>query len=88
MRHLFFAILLGACGVDDNIMDHRFDLATLPECPAGVDAPMAVHCDVARDTECHAPLSGIPQGQVCRCLCNGYWECDLIFVQCDGGMHD
>jgi len=85
MRSLVLLLLLPACG--DNVTDNG-DMQSVAACPAGVDAPMAVHCDTAKDTECRAPLSGIPQGQICRCLCNGYWECDLIAVMCDGGMHD
>jgi hypothetical protein len=86
MRNFVLLLLLTACG---ETVPGTVDMSTLPECPVGVDDAMhPIACDGTKDTECHAPLSGIPQGQTCRCLCGRYWECDLVFALCDGGAHD
>jgi hypothetical protein len=58
------------------------DLA--PPCPPGAGDFHGARCDPRVDTICSRPAPCY----MARCLCDGYWEADLILPICDGGAVD
>jgi hypothetical protein len=86
---LVFALAgLAACcdSASPLIGDPDLGAGALAACPSGAEAAQTATCDYGRDRQCQSPF-----GYVCRCLCNGYWECDQVRLECDpdGGVpHD
>ena len=58
----------------------------LPLCDPRAEQLNGLHCTYGVDNLCRSE-----HGYDCRCLCTGFWECDLIKVVCDpdaGTPHD
>jgi hypothetical protein len=71
MRNLLFALLL-ACGTSSSE----------PSCPVAAEAVHGATCKLGVDTTCKSQVGDYD----CHCLCDGYWECDLIVRLCDAGV--
>jgi len=87
---LTLALLGGGCGDDQGTtgaadLSVAVDLQTLaPPCPPGAGDFHVARCDPRVDTVCSCPAPCY----MARCLCDGYWEADLIKPICDGGAGD
>ncbi len=89
LRILAVVALLAGCGASSSPPPGGPDLAA-PDLGAGVitcdpraEAFHGLACRFGVDTTCRSSF-----GYDCRCLCDGYWECDLVLPICDGGTHD
>jgi hypothetical protein len=88
-RALALILLLAGCGASPSSPSGP-DLAAPdlagaaePACAPAAEAFHGLACRVGVDTICRSS-----HGYDCRCLCDGYWECDQILLVCDGGARD
>lgn len=77
---LTLVLLTAGCGEDRGTSD----MANPPPCPPLAGELHGAKCDPRVDTVCSCPAPCY----MARCLCDGYWESDLVLRICDGGARD
>jgi hypothetical protein len=75
-------VALAGCGADRGPDDQ----GVLVKCPPGAAELHGAKCDPRVDTACDC--SAEADCYTARCLCDGYWEADLVLRICDGGGAD
>jgi hypothetical protein len=85
MRYLkSWLLIVGAfsaigCGGSNDTTIVDPDLGGL--CEPAAEQSNGLRCEYGVDTTCRSV-----HGYDCRCVCTGYWECDLVKVVCDGDL--